>query len=84
MSTVPEDVYERLRNAEDKGLRNELGLEKHEEVCAERYKAIHTSISGQGEVVSAMRRDLRAVAIASVSGMVTIIGFLVKLVFFKP
>ncbi len=84
MNPASGEVFERLRAAEDRGLRNELGLETHEKVCSERYKAIHTSISGQGEVVSAIRRDLRAVAIASVSGMVTIIGFLVKLVFFKP
>lgn len=68
-------MFERLRVTEDKALRNELNLASHERECAIRYGHIN-------EGMSKIQHDFRAVATAGAGVMLTVLGFLIKLVFF--
>ncbi len=76
MSSVPDDIWERLRDVEDETLRNQLGLTAHERECAIRYGHINASVAG-------LRSDFRNVAVAGVGTGMAILAFLVKLVFFS-
>lgn len=75
MAAVPDQVYDRMRAAEDRVLRNELNLMSHEKECAIRYGHINESMSG-------LQRDLRTAATAAAGIMLAVLGFLIKLVFF--
>ncbi len=76
MSTAAaEHLFDRLRDAENAALRNTLGLAAHEKECAIRYGHINENVAG-------IRKDLRTAAWAGISAMITVLGFLVKLVFF--
>lgn len=66
----------RLREAEEGGLRNQLGLESHERECAIRYGHINDTMAG-------VRRDMRATLAGGIAIGITVLGFLIKLVFFK-
>jgi hypothetical protein len=76
MSTAASEVFDRLRGVEDESLRNQLKLVGHERECAIRYEHINTSVSG-------IREDLRKAATAGMAILMTVLGFLIKLVFFS-
>lgn len=82
MSAVPEAVFNRLRDAEDKALRNELNLAGHEKECAIRYGHINASIAEMNENNARMLRVLLAIGGSGVLIGITVIGFLVKLTVF--
>lgn len=83
MSTEAHEMFERLRTAEDVGLRNTLGLAAHEKECSIRYGHINETMSSMHRSVSGVRRDFRNAAVALIGLLVGVLGFLIKLVFFR-
>lgn len=77
------EVHERLREAEDQGLRNQLGLASHEKECSIRYGHINDTMTGMHRSVAGVRRDFKNAALALTGILLTVLGFLLKLVFFS-
>lgn len=71
----PYETSDRIRELEDRALRNTLGLQSHERECAIRYEHITDSVSG-------IRHDLRVAATSGAGIMLAVLAFLIKLVFF--
>ena len=83
MSAAPEVLFDRMRVAEDKALRNELNLAAHEKECAIRYGHINETMSMLNKTNERMLRVLLAVGSSGVLIGVTVVGFLLKLTVFK-
>lgn len=72
-----------LAAVKEKSLRNELGLQSHEKECAIRYGHINDTMTGVHRSVAGVRRDVKNASMALTGILLTVLAFLLKLVFFS-
>lgn len=78
------DVRGRLRAVETSAAITDAAITRHEAVCAERYKAIHTTISALGQRLTMITGLVGAGLIGEALGWKAGIVALVKLLFGSP